>query len=169
LTVNIVPAGDGTSLKFQLSKKDLYNIVRVNASTRPFRKIAAPALAGFVFLGHSIDGQYLRGLVWAVAVVALYWGVSQLMFLLHVYGAANETFLVPQEIALHPDRMVVSSEHSTEEFPRPKPSDVKAAEKHLLIATDRTNLVFVKRSFGRPEDYGVLTAWLRGGSQDQTR
>ena len=167
--MDTVPVGSSANLKFQLRKRDLYDIVRVNASSRPFRKVAAPALAGFVFLGHSIDGQYVKGLVWAAAVVALYWGISQLMFLLNVYGASNESFLVPQEIQLFTDRMVVSSEHSVEEFQRPKPSEVKLTDKHLVIPTDKTNLVFVKRSFQRTEDFRALTAWLRGGGQDQTR
>ena len=151
-------------LSFQLSRKDLYSIVRVNAGRRVFRKVAAPALAGFVFLGHSIDGNYLKGFVWAVAIGILFWGLSQAMFLLHVYGAVNETLLVPQSIRLQEERMLVVSEHSTEEFDRPDPSDVTITEKYLAVAMGNTSLVFMKRSFANPEDFGELRKWLEGGN-----
>jgi hypothetical protein len=155
----------GTVLKFRLSKKDLYDIVRVNASRRPFRKVAAPALAGLVLLGHSLDGNYVKGVVWAAAVAALYWGVSHSMYLLHVYGSPNESLLVPQEITLSEDRMVVTSEHSNEEFPRPDPAEVTAGDKHLVVDKGNNRLVFLKSSFEGPEDFQVLKDWLKNPHQ----
>lgn len=154
---------DLRTLHFALSRRNLYDIIRITAAQRPFRRVALPALAGFVFLGHAVDGNYVKGLVWAVTVGALYWGVSQLMFWLNVYGPANETLLVPQEITLHDDRMVVSSEHGEEEFERPLPSDVKAGDKHLILTTETGKLVFLKRSFEAPEDFQTLKNWLKSG------
>jgi hypothetical protein len=158
-----VPALNNTVLKFQLSRRDLYGIVRINAARRVFRKVAVPLLSGFVFLGHSLDGEYLEGLVWAVGVAVLYWGASNIMYILNVYGAANETLLVPQEITLHEDRMVVNSEHSTEDFARPDPADVKAGDRHLVITMDSGSLVFLKRSFKTPGDFQVLKDWMISG------
>ena len=106
-------------LGFALSRKDLFDIIRITASQRPFRRIAMPALAGFVFLGHAIDGNYDKGVAWAIIVGFLYWSVSHIMFWLNVYGAGNETLLAPQEIELLDDMMVVTSEHSTEKFLKP--------------------------------------------------
>lgn len=151
-------------LKFRLSRKDLYSIVRITAARRPLRKVAVPALAGFVFLGHSLDGRYIEGLVWGAGVAALYWGLSNLMYLLNVYGSSNESFLVPQEITLHEDKMVVTSEHSTEEFTRPDQMDVKSAAKHLVIDMGKNSLVFLKRSFEVPGDFQVLKDWLMSGT-----
>lgn len=158
-----VSVADGTRIKFQLSRKDLYAIVRLKAAQRTFRRVAVPALAGFVFLGHSMDGRYVEGLLWAAGVAVAYWGVSNLMYILHVYGAANESLLVPQEIDLHEDRLVITSEHSREEFTRPYPSEVKAAEKYVVIGTGKSSLVFLKRSFKKPEDYETLMNWLKTG------
>jgi len=159
--VDQVQGTGGTGLRFQLSRKDLYRIVRINASRRPLRKVAVPALAGLVFLGHALDGKYVDGLLWGAGVAALYWGLSNLMYILNVYASGNESFFVPQEITLHDDRMVVTSENSTEEFHRPDPGDVKTAENHLAIAMGRNSLVFLKRSFESPEDYQILKEWLK--------
>ncbi len=158
-----VPAADGTRLEFQLSRKDLYAIVRLKAAQRTFRKVAVPALAGLVFLGHSLDGRYVEGLLWAAGVVAAYWGVSNLMYILNVYGAANESLLVPQEITLHEDRLVITSEQSREEFARPDPSEVKTGGRYLVVETFKCSLVFLKRSFKKPEDYETLMNWLKTG------
>lgn len=122
-----------------------------------------PALAGFVFLGHAFDGNYGKGLVWAVTVGALYWGVSQLMFWLNVYGAGNVTLLASQEIELQDDQMVVTSEHSTEKFLKPEPPDIHVADEHLVITTSTGKLVFLERSFEAPEDYMALRNWLLSG------
>ncbi len=153
---------EGRGLSFQLDRKGLYETLRISAGRRVFRKVAPPVLAGFVFLGYSLDGQYLKGLAWAVAVGLLYWGLSQVMFLLHVYGAVNDTLLAPQQIRFQDDRLVVSSEYGTEEFDRPDSSDVKAADGYLTIAMGKNNLVFLKRSFGNPRDFEVLKGWLKG-------
>ena len=72
-----------------------------------------PGLAGFVFLGHAIDGNYDKGIAWAIIVGFLYWSISYIMFWLNVYGAGNETLLAPQEVELTEDMMVVTREHST--------------------------------------------------------
>ncbi len=149
-------------LTFQLSRRDLYDIIRITAAQRPFRRVALPALAGFVFLGHAIDGNYGKGLVWAVTVGALYWGVSQFMFWLNVYGVGNETLLAPQEMELQDDLMVVTSEHSREEFLKPDTLDVKTTDEHLVITTITGKLVFLKRSFEDPEDFQTLKDWLKG-------
>ena len=156
-------------LAFQLDRKGLYETVRINAGRRLFRKLAAPALAGFVFLGHSIDGNYLKGLVWAIAIGLLYWGLSQAMFLLHVYGAVNETLLVPQRIRFQGERMLVVSEHGTEEFDRPDPSEVKVADSYLAVGKGKNSLVFVKRSFEKLEDFEVLKNWLKGDREVERR
>jgi len=150
-------------LKFQVSRRDLYAIIRISAARRPFRRVALPALAVFVFLGHAMDGNYGKGLVWAVVVAALYWGVSHLMYGVNVYGAGNDSLLVPQEIQLRDDQMVVTSEHSTEAFPRPDASDVKIKGSHLVITTGTGELVFLERSFGTPGDYAALKSWLMSG------
>ena len=155
-----MPAPD--TLQFALSRKDLYDIIRITAGQRPFRRVAMPALAGFVFLGHAIDGNYDKGLVWAVVVGALYWGISHFMFWLNVYGAGNETLLAPQEIKLLDDSMIVTSEHSREEFLKPDTSDVRATDENLVITTITGKLVFLKRSFEDPEDFQTLTSWLKG-------
>lgn len=156
-----VPVKNSPNLKFQLSRKDLYSIVRINARRRTFRKVAVPTLAGLVFLGHSLDGKYMEGLVWALGVAALYWGLSNLMFILNVYASANESFLVPQEITLHDDRMVVASEHSTEEFTRPDPAEVKVGDRYIVIPMGRSSLVFLKNSFEKPKDFEILRDWLK--------
>jgi len=169
LNVNDGKREDFRDIAFRLDRKDLYETVRINAGRRLFRKLAAPALAGFVFLGHSIDGNYLKGLVWAIAIGLLYWGLSQAMFLLHVYGAVNETLLVPQRIRFQGERMLVVSEHGTEEFDRPDPSEVKVADRYLAVAMGKNSLVFVKRSFGKPGDFEVLRSWLKGDGETERR
>ena len=151
-------------LTFQLTRRDLYRIIRIIAGQRPFRKVAMPGLAGLVFLGHALDGNYGKGLVWAVLVALLYWGVSQIMFLLHVYGASNQTLLVPQEIALSEDRMVVTSEHSREELMKPEAADVRVFGHHVVITTSSGKLVFLERSFDAPGDYQKLKSWLMAGA-----
>jgi len=156
----IVTAPD--TLQFALSRKDLYDIIRITAGQRPFRRVAMPALAGFVFLGHAIDGNYDKGLVWAVVVGALYWGISHFMFWLNVYGAGNETLLAPQEIKLLDDSMIVTSEYSKEEFLKPDTLDVHATDENLVITTSTGKLVFLERSFEEPEDFRILKDWLKG-------
>lgn len=151
-------------LKFQLTRRDLYDIIRITASQRPFRRVAMPGLALFVFLGHAIDGNYDRGLIWAVVVGALYWSISHFMFWLNVYGAGNQTLLAPQEIELQEDQMVVTSEHSTERFLKPDTVDVKATDDHVVITTSTGKLVFLERSFEVPGDYNVLRNWLMSGA-----
>jgi len=160
--VDTVAAKVPSKLRFQLSRRDLFDIIRITAAQRPLRRVALPALAGFVFLGHAVDGNYGKGLVWAFTVAALYWGVSHLMFLLNVYGAANESLLAAQEIELQDDQMVVTSEHSTEKFLKPDVPDVKIAGSHLEITTDTGKLVFLERSFEDPQDYQTLKNWLKG-------
>jgi len=122
-----------------------------------------PALAGFVFLGHVIDGNYDKGLVWAVLMGVLYWSISHIMFWLNVYGAGNVTLLASQEIELQDDQMVVTSEHTTEKFLKPDTSDVKIANENLVITTSTGKLVFLERSFEAPEDYMALRDWLLKG------
>ena len=151
-------------LTFQHSRKDLYDIIRITAGQRPFRRVAMPALAGFVFLGHAIDGNYDKGIVWAVIVGFLYWGISHLMFWLNVYGAGNETLLAPQKIELQDDQMVVTSEYSTEKFLKPDASDVRVSDEHLVITTSTGKLVFLERSFEEPGDYNILRNWLMSGA-----
>ena len=151
-------------ITFQLSRRDLYEIIRITASQRPFRRVAMPALAGFVFLGHAIDGNYDKGLVWAVLMGALYWSISHIMFWLNVYGAGNVSLLAPQEIELQDDQMVVTSEHSTERFLKPDPIDVKTADEHLVITTSTGKLVFLERSFEAPGDFQILKSWLMSGA-----
>jgi hypothetical protein len=150
-----------SKLRFQLSRKDLFEIIRITASRRPFRRVAMPALAGFVFLGHAIDGNYDKGIVWAVIVGFLYWGISHFMFWINVYGAGNETLLAPQEIELLDDVMVVTSEYSTEKFLKPDASDVRVSGEHLMITTSTGKLVFLERSFDDPEDFRTLKNWLK--------
>jgi len=120
-----------------------------------------PALAGFVFLGHAIDGNYDKGLVWAVLMGGLYWGISHFMFWINVYGAGNQTLLAPQEIELQDDLMVVTSEHTTEKFLKPEPPDIHVADEHLVITTSTGKLVFLERSFEVPEDFQTLKSWLQ--------
>ena len=151
-------------LNFQLSRRDLYDIIRISAAQRPFRRVAMPALAGFVFLGHAIDGNYDKAIVWACIVGFLYWGISHAMYWLNVYGAANETLLAPQQIELLEDEMVVTSEYSTERFLKPDPADVKTAGEHLVITTSTGRLVFLEGSFEVPGDYQMLKSWLLSGS-----
>ena len=151
-------------LPFQLSRRDLYDIIRITASQRPFRRVAMPALAGFVFLGHAIDGNYDKGLVWAVLMGVLYWGISHFMFWINVYGAGNETILAPQEIEFQDDLMVVTSEHSTEKFLKPEPSDIRIFREHLVITTSTGRLVFLERSFDEPGDFQILKSWLKNGT-----
>ena len=150
--------------RFAHSRKDLYDIIRITAAQRPFRRVSMPALAGFVFLGHAIDGNYDKGLIWAVIMGALYWGISHFMFLLNVYGAANESLLAPQEIELQDDQMVITSEHVTEKFLKPDASDVKAANEHVVITTSTGKLVFLQRSFEVPGDFQILKDWLMSGA-----
>ena len=154
----------GQRLKFQHSRKDLYDIIRITAAQRPFRRVAMPGLALFVFLGHAFDGNYGKGLMWAVAVALLFWGLSHFMFWLHVYGAGNETLLAPQAIELKDDMMVVTSEHSDERFLKPHPEDVLIFSDHLVITTSTGKLVFLERSFEAPEDYQILKSWLMSGA-----
>ena len=148
-------------LNFQHSRKDLYDIIRITAAQRPFRRVAMPGLAGFVFLGHAIDGNYDKGIVWAVLMGGLYWGISHGMFWLNVYGAGNESLLAPQEIELQDDQMVVTSEHSTEKFLKPDTMDVKATDEHVVITTSTGKLVFLERSFDVAEDFQTLKNWLK--------
>lgn len=150
-------------LTFQHSRRDLYDIIRITAAQRPFRRVAMPALAGFVFLGHAIDGNYDKAIVWAVIVGFLYWGVSHFIFWLNVYGAGNETLMAPQEIELQDDIMVVTSEHSEEKFLKPDPLDVKMDDEHVVISTSTGKLVFLERSFEAAEDYRTLKTWLQSG------
>ena len=156
--------GDPLTIRFALSRRDLYEIIRITAAQRPFRRVAMPALAVFVFLGHAIDGNYGKGAIWAVMVAALYWGISQFMYLINVYGASNETLLVPQVIELQDDSMVVTSEHSREEFLKPEPSDVKVYADYLVITMATGKLVFLKKSFEVPGDYAALKNWLTSGA-----
>ena len=155
--------GDPLTLRFALSRRDLYEIIRITAAQRPFRRVAMPALAIFVFLGHAVDGNYGKGAIWAVAVAALYWGISQFMYLINVYGASNETLLASQVIELQDDSMVVTSEHSREEFLKPEPSDVKVHTDYLVITTTTGKLVFLKKSFDDPGSFMVLKNWLLSG------
>jgi hypothetical protein len=158
---------DTHTLSFALSRRDLYDIIRITASQRPFRRVAMPALAGFVFLGHAIDGNYDKGLVWAVLMGALYWGISHIMFWINVYGAGNVTLLAPQEIELQDDLMVVTSEHATEKFLKPDAIDVKAADEYVVISTSTGKLVFLERSFEMPGDFQILKSWLMSASPCQ--
>jgi len=151
-------------LNFQHSRRDLYEIIRITASQRPFRRVAMPALAGFVFLGHAIDGNYDKGLVWAVLMGALYWSISHIMFWLNVYGAGNVSLLAPQGIELQDDQMVVTSEHSTEKFLKPDASEVKAVDEYVVITTSTGKLVFLERSFENAEDFLLLKSWLMSGA-----
>jgi len=148
-------------LNFQLSRKDLYDIIRITASQRPFRRVAMPALAGFVFLGHAIDGNYDKGIVWAVLMGGLYWSISHIMYWINVYGAGNQTLLAPQEIELQDDQMVVTSEYTTEKFLKPDASDVRVADEHAVITTSTGKLVFLERSFEDVEDFQTLKNWLK--------
>jgi len=154
---------DRNTLHFALSRRDLYEIVRIIGARRSFRKIAMPALAVFVFLGHAMDGNYGKGVLWAAGVVILYWGISQFMYLIHVYGTSNETLLVPQEILLKEDGMVVTSEHGQEIFDRPSVKDVDASQSRVVIRMDGNFLVFLKKSFNDPEDFLILKNWLKAG------
>ncbi len=149
-------------LTFQLSRRDLYDIICITAGTSLFRKVAVPVLAGMVLLGHSLDGNYLKGLLWALGIVLLYWGFSQGMILLHVFAGSNETLLAPQQICLLEDRILVTSEHSDEEFSRPDPSGVKTTDRYLLIPMGKNSLVFMKRSFRDPEEFEALKSWMLG-------
>jgi hypothetical protein len=164
-----VPVTESVSTKptqrlgFALSRKDLFDIIRITASQRRFRRIAMPGLAGLVFLGHAIDGNYDKGIAWAIIVGFLYWSISHIMFWLNVYGAGNETLLAPQEIELLDDMMVVTSEHSTEKFLKPDTLDVKATDEHVVITTSTGKLVFLERSFDEPESYRILKDWLMSG------
>ena len=150
-------------LTFQHSRRDLYDIIRITAAQRPFRRVAIPALAGFVFLGHAIDGNYDKAILWAVIVGLLYWGISHGMFWLNIYGAGNETLMAPQEIELQDDQMVVTSEYSTEKFLKPDTSDVKTTDDYVVITTSTGKLVFLERAFGNVEDYQILRNWLKSG------
>ena len=154
---------NATRLKFQHSRRDLYDIIRITAAQRPFRRVAMPALAGFVFLGHAIDGNYDKAIVWACIVGFLYWGVSHFIFWLNIYGAGNETLMAPQEMELLNDMMVVTSEHSEEKFLKPDPLDVKVEDEHLVISTSTGKLVFLERAFEDAEDYRTLKSWLQSG------
>jgi hypothetical protein len=124
--------------------------------------VAGPALAAFVFIGHSLDGNHFKGLVWALAIWLLYWGLTQAMFLLHVYGAVNETLLAPQRIRLSEDRMQVISDYGTDEFDRPSPSDVTIRDEYAAVAMGKNSLVFMKRSFEDLGDFEVLRKWMEG-------
>lgn len=162
MTVDAGITMSAATVRFRLSRWDLYQIVRLTASQRPLRRVALPGLAGFVFLGHAVDGNYLRGAVWACVVAALYWGISNLMYLLYVYGGGNETLLVPQEISLFDDRMVVQSEYSREEFPKPRPQDVRSAGNSLiLVRDDGTRLIFIRSSFEDPEGFEQVRKWAK--------
>ena len=124
--------------------------------------MAMPALAGFVFLGHAVDGNYVKGAAWACLVAALYWGISNLMFLLHIFAGGNETLLVPQEISLYDDRLVVESEHSREEFPKPRPEEVKVSGNHLVLSREGgERLIFSRRSFESEAGFEQLEKWMK--------
>ncbi len=152
-----------STIRFQLTRWDLFQIVRITASRRPLRKVAMPALAGFMFLGYAVDGNYIKGSLWAISVAGLYWGISNLMFLLHVYAGSNLTLLVPQEITLHDDKMIVESEHSREEFDRPRSKDLKISDKFLEISWENGgNLIFTRKSFKESSDFEQLKSWLVG-------
>ena len=153
---------DSQKIHFSHSRKDLYDIIRITAAQRPFRRVAMPALAGFVFLGHAIDGNYDKGIVWGVIIGFLFWGISHFMFWLNVYGAGNETLLVPQVMELTDDMMVVTSEHSEEKFLKPQPEDVRIFDDHLVITTSTGKLVFLERSFDEPQDFQTMKSWLKG-------
>lgn len=159
------PEEETPELVFQLSRGDLYHIVRITARTRPLPKLTMPLVAGGILLGHSLDGNYLKGLVWAAGAVLLYWGFSQILIFLHVFAPSNETLMVPQKIRLFQDRMAVSSEHSQEEFFRPDPSGVKAVDRYLLIPMGKNSLVFMRRSFPDPGDFEILKQWVLGGGE----
>ena len=161
--MDIVAGKVPSKLKFQLSRKDLFEIIRISASQRPLRRVAMPGLAAFVFLGHAIDGNYDKGIAWAIIVGFLYWSVSYIMFWLNVYGAGNESLLAPQEIELLDDMMVVTSEHSTEKFLKPDLPDVKISSEHLVITTSTGKLVFLEGSFDGPGDFEALRSWLLAG------
>lgn len=148
-------------LTFQYSRKDLYDVFSITAAQRPFRRVAMPALAGFVFLGHAIDGNYDKAIIWAVIVAFLYWSISHGMYWLHVYGAANETLMAPQELELLDDMMVVTSEYSTEKFLKPDPLDVHVDDEHVVVSTSTGKLVFLEGSFEKAEDYLSLKGWLK--------
>ena len=155
------PVTPAARIRFQLSRKDLFEIIRITASQRPLRRVAMPGLAFFVFLGHAIDGNYDKGIAWAIIVGFLYWSVSYVMFWLNVYGAGNESLLAPQEIHLLDDMMVVTSEHSTEKFLKPDPLDVKVMDEYVVITTSTGKLVFLERCFDEPESYRILKDWLK--------
>ena len=161
--MNVGPEEETPELIFQLSRGNLYSIVRITAGTRLFRKLTVPLVAGIILLGHSLDGNYVKGLFWAAGAVLLYWGFSQILIFLHVFASSNETLLVPQKVRLFQDRMAVSSEHSEEEFVRPDPSAVKAVDRYLLIPMGKNSLVFMRRSFSDPEDFERLKKWALGG------
>ncbi len=150
-------------LKFQIDRKDLHMIVRLTAAQRSFRKMAPYFIAGFLFIGHAADGNYLKGLVWGAGVAALFLGLSRFLYLLHVYLGSNESFLVPQQLALFPDELVVESENSREVFPKPGFSDVTEGKGYLVLKRDDgTSLIFIERSFEKPGQYKELKNWMRG-------
>jgi hypothetical protein len=152
-------------LKFQLDRKDFHIIVRLTAAQRSFRKMAPYFIAGFVFLGHAADGNYLKGLVWGVGVAALFLGLSRFLYFLHVYLGRNESFLVQQQLSLFPDELVVESESSREVFPKPLFKDVTEGKGYLILKRDdETSLIFIERSFEEPGGFQLLKNWLRAGN-----
>lgn len=156
------PGEPESVLNFQLDRKDLYTIVRLTAAQRTFRKMAPYFIAGFVFLGHSADGNYVKGLIWGAGVAALFLCLSRFFYFLHVYLGSNESFLVPQQLSLFPEELVVESESSREVFPRPGQRDITEGKGHLILKTnDGANLIFIERSFNEPAQYQTLKDWVR--------
>lgn len=152
------------TLRFQLSRRDLYRTLRITAWSRPYRKVAVPFLAGIVFLGQAWDGKYLDGVLWGAGIAFLYWAVSNGMLLAYAYLAGNETLMVPQEIELRDNRMIVTSEHSREEFLRPPTAGVKAAGAYLVLERENGgSLIFLRSSFADEADFEALANWAAMG------
>jgi len=161
--VNDTSTAPEAILKFQLNRKDFHMIVRLTAAQRNFRKMAPYFIAGFVFLGHAADGNYLKGLAWGAGVAALFMGLSRLLYFLHVYLGSNESFLVQQQLSLFPAELVVESENSREVFPKPGFRDVTEGKGYLILKKDNgTSLIFIERSFEEPGGFQELMTWMRG-------
>ncbi len=161
--VNDTLAEPEAILKFQLDRKDFHKIVRLTAAQRTFRKMAPYFIAGFVFLGHAADGNYLKGLAWGVGIAALFLGLSRFLYFLHVYLGSNESFLVQQQLSLFPDELLVESESSKEVFSKPAFKDVTEGKGYLILKRDdETSLIFIERSFEEPAQYQRLISWIHG-------
>lgn len=156
-----MPDEKSSPISFRLDRRDLYTIIRLTAVKRPFRKVAPYAIAGFVFLGHAADGNYLKGAAWGLGVAGLFAGLSQIMYLLYVYLASNETFLVQQQIFLLPEEMIIKSEHSREVFPKGQFQGAAEGRGYLkLKRKEGEDLIFVQRSFEEPERFHELKRWI---------